>query len=201
MSSSSNGIFTQEDAKAHIHSPKLAQAISQILDDDDDPVVDMGCGNGYYLSVLSYKRPARSLLGIEGYIPKDTFHESIVTLDLTKRLIVPNKGHVISLEVGEHIPEECEDQFIDNITRNCQKYLILSWAIPGQPGIGHVNCKSNDYIIQKIEEKGFTHLPGVSNFLRKEADDTTPWFRNTLMVFHRINDDDKNRYNQHTYKE
>jgi 2-polyprenyl-3-methyl-5-hydroxy-6-metoxy-1,4-benzoquinol methylase len=68
-----------------------------------------------------------------------------VEIDLQKKF-----DCVISLEVGEHIPQKSESVFINNLISHTKQYLILSWATPGQVGDAHVNEQDADYIISKI---------------------------------------------------
>ena len=86
---------------------------------------------------------------------------------------------VLCLEVGEHIPKEREQIFIENIKLFYPKLLILSWAIPGQGGVGHINEQTNEYIKKKFSE--YTFNEEESSILRNES--TLPWFKNTIMVF------------------
>ena len=104
-------------------------------------------------------------------------------MDLTSQLNLNKKGVVISLEVGEHIPKEYEQIFLDNLNRHCEDLLITSWAIRGQGGYGHVNLLNNDEIIPKIEALGFTHLKELSNAARSIIADDCHWFRDTIMIF------------------
>jgi tryptophanyl-tRNA synthetase len=92
---------------------------------------------------------------------------------------------VLSLEVGEHIPEEFEEQFIDNICKHAKKHLVISWAIEGQGGSGHVNCKNNNYIIAQVKDRGFTYNFNDSETIRKAATNAS-WFGYTIMVFDRV---------------
>jgi 2-polyprenyl-3-methyl-5-hydroxy-6-metoxy-1,4-benzoquinol methylase len=48
---------------------------------------------------------------------------------------------IISLEVAEHIPEIYEAVYLDNIFRHAKEGIILSWAVPGQGGLSHINNK------------------------------------------------------------
>ena len=98
----------------------------------------------------------------------------------------PNKGNVISLEVGEHIPAEFMDIYLDNITNNCDNYLITSWAIRGQAGFGHVNCLDNHEIIPLIEKRGFKLMEKETEEVRNIDLSEAPWFKNTLFIFKKI---------------
>lgn len=178
-----HGIWTQEEAdKYHQSSPKLARWIYNYLD-NDYPVYDFGCGNGFYLHEL--EQGGFLCWGIEGGIT-DRLCNNIMYKDLTAYVKVPSKGSVLSLEVGEHLPKWAEQTFLNTITDACHKDLIISWALPGQPGVGHVNCLPKEYIISEIERRGFKFLPDFTEDARKNIDPNCDWFERTLLVFERL---------------
>jgi 2-polyprenyl-3-methyl-5-hydroxy-6-metoxy-1,4-benzoquinol methylase len=145
-------------------------------------VNDLGCGNGSYLKDLKnagYKK----LQGYDGKVPSGKVFENILQQDLTHPFEVQTKGQVLCLEVGEHIPKEFEQVFLDNICNACDSTLILSWAIIGQTGGGHVNCQENDYVIAEAEKRGFEFKPEETKSIRETIGATCYWFKNTLMVF------------------
>jgi hypothetical protein len=107
----------------------------------------------------------------------------VISKDLTIPFVLPIGGNVISLEVGEHIPKKYQDIYLDNITNNCNNYLITSWAIRGQAGFGHVNCLDNHEIIPEIEKRGFKYLEKESMSARSIIKDNAAWFRNTILIF------------------
>jgi hypothetical protein len=90
---------------------------------------------------------------------------------------------VLSLEVGEHIPNEFEAIFLDNIARHAVEGVVLSWAVPGQEGHYHVNNHDNDYVIDRMAKLGFKYNDTLSNDFRATA--VLPHFHNTIMVFMR----------------
>ena len=90
---------------------------------------------------------------------------------------------VMSLEVGEHVPVEFEDIFLDNLVRHAREGVLLSWAVEGQGGHHHVNNHNNDYVIDKMRSKGFDYDQAASESVRTVAE--LPWFRNTIMIFRR----------------
>jgi hypothetical protein len=102
-------------------------------------------------------------------------------LDLSKPFDMPKKEYVITLEVGEHIPKINEDIFIGNVHNHNTKGVILSWAVVGQGGDGHVNCQNNDYIKQKFHDLGYKNDIEEEQFLRINS--SFSWFKNTIMVF------------------
>jgi tryptophanyl-tRNA synthetase len=121
-------------------------------------------------------------MGIEG--TEQNFEYGNVTIgDLTTPYSSNKKGNVISLEVGEHIPEEFLEIFIDNLCGLCNGKLILSWAVPGQDGIGHVSCRHNIWVIDQIEKRGFKLNVSDTLTVRTVVEDRVSYFRNTLMIF------------------
>ena len=88
---------------------------------------------------------------------------------------------MLCLEVGEHLPKEYEDTLFNNIIRNSKSEIVVSWAIPGQTGDGHINEQSNDYVKSKMASLGYANNLEAENILRKAS--TLAWFKNTIMVF------------------
>lgn len=175
------GIWDQFIAdKYHQSSPKLAAWMAEFLM-PDKPVIDLGCGNAFYCAELAKK--GFQCLGVEGFPLNNFLHDHVVIKDLTQPIDLPVRGHVISLEVGEHLPKSAEQTFLDTIAKHCTDKLILSWAEIGQPGIGHVNCQSLGYIISEMEAREFKLLPEAIREARKNIDDNTDWFRRTLLIF------------------
>ena len=167
----------------HIHSPNVSKWISEFLSDKkDNQIYDFGCGMGSYLNDL-HSNNFTKLIGLEVEPPKTDYEFKINSQNLAHPFILEEKGIVICLEVGEHLPKEYQDVFLDNIENNCSDYLITSWAVRGQGGYGHYNELDNDEIIPEITKRGFTYLPEKSKELRLVVEDFCPYFRNTLMVF------------------
>lgn len=170
------GIFKKHKYK---FDEKLAKSIFGQFDPID--VVDLGCGNGKYCNF--WKNLGWNIQGYEGN--KNVVDGGLVKyMDLSKEQKIEKKYDlVICLEVGEHIPKEYETVFIDNLDKFTKNTLLLSWAVIGQKGKGHVNCKDNDEVISIFEKMGFMYDEKTSMLLRKNA--TLTWFHNTIMVFNR----------------
>ena len=137
-----NGGYDLEGVIWHQHSNHLMKKILEYFP-KDIPVKDLGCGHNFYVSVLNYAGYKAT-----GYDVVDLGSLYYVFGDLTRSMKWDyeegdGKSNVISLEVGEHIPIESTDIYLENITRY-KGDIIMSWAIPGQAGIGHINCQSND---------------------------------------------------------
>lgn len=186
MSEPTNGIWSQWTAdKYHQSSPKLAAFMAaQLTVTSNRMIMDFGCGNAFYCAELA--NMGFNCLGIEGFKLNNFLHRDVEIHDLTKPLELGCRGHVISLEVGEHLPKSAEQTFLDTITKHCEGLLFMSWALPGQPGIGHINCQPQEYICDEICRRGFSFLPQMTIEAREShIDDNTDWFRRTLMIFRR----------------
>lgn len=177
---SERGIWQSSDeTNTHEYDASLAEKLV-FLFAPCESIVDIGCGNGKY--VMNFLAHGISCKGYDGSpLTPELSGGLCETMDFSQPVDIGKFDMVLSLEVGEHIPVQYEQIFIDNLC-NASKYLILmSWAVEGQPGIGHVNCRSNEYIIAEVEKRGFKYTPKTSELLRKIS--SLPWFKNTLMFF------------------
>lgn len=167
----------------HIHSKELSDWICNFFTDKDEIIYDMGCGLGNYLQDLKIAG-FKNLIGFEAEPPKNKVFDNIIEKNLVYPIAIQNnnKGSVISLEVGEHIPKKYMHIYIDNVCDHVKKYLITSWAIRGQPGHGHINCLNNNEIIPEYEKRGFKLLLKETEEARKIIKDYCYWFRNTLFI-------------------
>jgi len=104
-------------------------------------------------------------------------------LDLSKPIAITKHAWVLSLEVGEHIPRQFEKVFIDNLDRGNEKGIVLSWAVEGQVGTGHVNNRNNTYIRDLMTIKGYSSDMEAEKLLRNQTSEKYKWFKGTLMVF------------------
>ncbi len=168
----------------HKNDYPLADALVDFfLAEDAESVVDFGCGTGDYIRILQHNN-----IECDGYDGNpDTFFISdgvAKIADLSQPLdLGKTYDWVLSLEVGDNIPQEYEKTFLENIHKHNAKGVVISWAIVGQGGVGHVNEQSNDYIIEQMEAFGYEHDEYAEHKLRLAA--SFPWFKNTLMVFHK----------------
>lgn len=179
-----NGSFTKK--QGHYKDNGLSQALIALLKDRRVmSVVDFGCGDA------GYARDIRDATGIwvEAYDGNPNTEEMTNGFARQLDLSIPFQldsmrmfNAVISLEVGEHIPPQFEQVYIDNLVRHAAELIIISWAIPKQHGEGHVNCRSNEYIIEEFKKRNWSYDQEASQKLRASIT-SCHWFRNTLMVF------------------
>jgi len=173
--------IADKDTPEHCFDVSLGAAIAQLFKRYGIyQAADLGCGLGKYVQLLELVDI--DTCGWDGNPNTDKLTDGFgAVLDLSKPIDVGKFDGVISLEVGEHIPEEFEQTFIDNVTKSAGKLIVLSWAIPGQEGLGHVNNHHNDYIIEQLAMRGWHYEAGWSHWLRERAD--LSWFKHTIMVF------------------
>lgn len=172
------GFWETEDESGHCFDQPLCENIKNIV--KKKSLLDLGCGTGAYTKEL--QNVCVSAKGYDGNPNTYKISKGLCNVaDLSKKQEFDKVDWILSLEVGEHIPKEFEDVLLDNICSHSTKGVILSWAVPGQPGDGHVNCQSNDYIIDKMLDQGFIIDWDLSFQLRESA--TLWWFKDTIMCF------------------
>jgi cyclopropane fatty-acyl-phospholipid synthase-like methyltransferase len=184
MTINEKGFWENPTKEGHAHDDKLSQAILKTLKSRKcNTLVDLGCGTGEYARFFR-----RHGIDVEAYDGNPYTEQLTGGIGQVKDLSQPFDLQkqfkcVMSLEVGEHIPAEFEQTFLDNIIKHCIDggIIIISWAVPGQDGDGHVNCQTNDYIMQQMQQRGYYLENNLTNQLRKAA--SLWWFKNTLMVF------------------
>tara|TARA_R110000868_G_scaffold299286_1_gene559575 strand:- start:476 stop:1093 length:618 start_codon:yes stop_codon:yes gene_type:complete len=168
---------------AHLDSSQLSSWLINFFKKDNQQLIyDFGCGNAYYLTQL-YNNGIKNVVGIEPESPAKNSKFKIFPYNLAFELPLTEQGNVISFEVAEHIPKKYQDVFIDNIAKLCNNYLIISWAVEGQPGIGHVNCKNNEDVILLFEQKGFTFQEELTKEIKSKPTSMFGYFGHTLMIF------------------
>lgn len=179
------GYWDQNLAKKHhAYSSNLSNWLANYLD-KNKITYDFGCGIGSYLKDLQ-KMGFVDLVGFEGEVPDNRVFENVKQQDLSKTFSLEKKGNVIFLEVGEHIPAEYQDTVLDNVCNVCDNKLVLSWAVRGQGGTGHVNELDNYEVIPEVEKRGFKFLPDKTKEVRDVfVNDPCPWFVGSIMVFER----------------
>uniref|UniRef100_A0A061SH67 Methyltransferase domain protein n=1 Tax=Tetraselmis sp. GSL018 TaxID=582737 RepID=A0A061SH67_9CHLO len=147
-------------------------------------VLELGAGLGHYSKFLLSTGKLKALFSYDGVPDIQEVSRGLVHYaDFTHSHNFSNVDWVLSTEVGEHIPTRYQQQFLSNIIQPAKVGVVLSWAVPGQLGEGHVNCLPNHNIVQAMFQNGFCLLPRTSQALRQTS--SLPWFKRTIMVFSR----------------
>lgn len=176
-----NGFWTDNTLANHHFDTDLCYGLFEFLKKEKvESLYDFGCGHGLYTKSLG--SAGINCAGFDGnpHTPELTKGECGV-LDLSQPQQLEPKDWVMSLEVGEHIPQKFEDNFIENLNKHNTKGIVVSWAIPGQGGHGHYNERPNEYIKSRFAALGYSNDLEAEKYLRDKA--THWWFKNTIMVF------------------
>jgi len=147
-------------------------------------VLELGAGLGCYTNYFHDSGKLSSISGYEGAANVEAMSKGFIKqADLTQKKDFGNYSFdwVVCMEVAEHIPPDFQHTFLLNIVSPARKGVLLSWGIPGQNGIGHVNTRSNEYVIDIMKQLGFDFDEEKSNYLRSEAQ--SKWFKESTMVF------------------
>ncbi len=180
MENPTNSHYTETYYNAiHNWSQKSAEVIVPLLVEQLHPfsVVDVGCGDGTWLSVFS-DAGIPSILGLDGpyvldgglRIPEQNF----IPCDLAN----PPKLNqhfdlAVCLEVAEHLPPSAADTLVQFLTE-LSDYVLFSAAIPLQSGESHINCQWQDYWRNKFLNAGFQAITTLRNRIWQEIE--IPYF-------------------------
>jgi hypothetical protein len=178
---STSGAWIISENYLYILDKPLADAILTFVSGD---LLELGAGLGCYSHYFRDSGKLSRVVAVEGASNVAELTGGFVSqADLTQE---HNFGHfdwAISLEVAEHIPKQFEDIFIANIVNTSPYGIILSWALPGQGGVGHVNPQTNEYVIKLMSRQGYGFDYNKTQHLREHA--VLDWFKRTTMVFTR----------------
>ena len=127
-------------------------------------VVDVGCGDGTWLSVVAAHGIA-DVLGIDGaYVDRSRLaidRARFVEKDLALPFTIDRTFDLaLSLEVGEHLPESAADGFVGSIAR-LAPVAVFSAAVPHQTGNHHVNERWPEYWAEAFARHGFAAADAI----------------------------------------
>lgn len=148
-------------------------------------ILDLGCGSGVYPLLYRYLG-ASDVLGVDGIEPEATVLDAAhyVKADLQQPFDAGRRFDlVVCLEVLEHLQPEATSVMLDTIARHVKDgaCILFSMAEPGQPGHGHINCKTMSQVLDLWAERGWFPDGNLTLGLRAVA--SMSWFgRNTLLL-------------------
>lgn len=159
----------QKHGPVHRHMQKLfLKLLSQLK---YETVVDVGCGNGDNLIILSHNKKLKRLVGIDisEEAIKNAFkkiHAEYKIVDIQKEFINEKFDMVFCSFLIEHV--EDDDSTLTNLANMCRKYLFIS-TIQGdydsykewEEKMGHIRNYRVGELEEKLKQRGFRILERI----------------------------------------
>ena len=148
-------------------------------------VIDVGCGTGSWLAEFA-NNGIVDLCGVDGdFFPADMLEiprEQFVAFDLIRPYTCNRRFDlVVSLEVAEHLPADCAEQFVDSLVQ-LGPTVLFSAAIPGQGGTRHVNEQWQDYWADLFGERDYVPVDCVRKSVWDDAQ-VAWWYAQNMLLY------------------
>lgn len=164
---------------ARIALPFVRQAV------DPSSVVDVGCGQGGWLSIWN-EMGLRDVCGYDGnYVDKSRLlidPSLFVACDLEKPLTVTRRFDLAQcLEVAEHLPSSTAEDLIASLC-NLSDVVLFSAAQPGQGGERHINEQRPSYWAKLFRTHNYFPFDCLRPHLVHKRN-VSPWYRYNPILF------------------
>lgn len=148
-------------------------------------VGDFGGGLGHYTRKFRADKLVALVDCYDGaYNVEEVTNGTCKFADLTEpQPFIPVYDWILSLEVAEHIPKKLMMPFLNNLASHSREGIAISWAVPDQYGLEHVNELPNGEVIRIVESIGYTLDQSMTSRLRQLVGPACPWFRGSLLIF------------------
>ena len=148
-------------------------------------VLDVGCGQGAWLSVWK-NFGVSDITGIDGsYVDRDNLlidEKDFITHDLSNEFNLNRRFDIVqSLEVAEHLPEKSARGFVDSLVRHGD-LIIFSAAPKGQGGDHHVNEQNYDYWRILFASHGYKPIDYLRPLIAGNKKIET-WYRYNIFIY------------------
>lgn len=176
-------IYIYEESVHNLSAPReVVPIVMNLL--QPESVLDVGCGIGTWLKAFE-ENGVRDYIGVDGdHVSKSLLRiseDKFKVHDLRRGWSLDRKFDlVLSLEVAEHLPADCSDQFIETLVDH-GKTILFSAAIPGQGGQNHLNEQWPSYWQNKFERHGF-YFHDVLRPLIWENQNVNWWYRQNIFL-------------------
>jgi SAM-dependent methyltransferase len=180
-----NRLFYTEINERALRSAKIIWPIVIDILPKFHSVVDFGCGEGVWLSVVQ-QYGIENVKGLDGHwVDKEYLRidkQNFMEVNFEKSIYLDSKYDLaISLEVAEHLPQCVAKQFIDSLTK-VSDYILFSAAIPFQGGTDHFNEQCPEYWNNLFNEKGYVAVDCLRKNIWNNSQISTPYKQN-IMIF------------------
>ncbi|MBX2860095.1 MAG: class I SAM-dependent methyltransferase [Vampirovibrio sp.] len=150
-------------------------------------VLDVGCGVGTWLSVFA-EQGISTITGLDGdYVDTAMLHipnQSFIPHDVKTPLPLPAHQTfdlAVSLEVAEHLPANCAESFVQQLTQRAP-VILFSAAIPHQGGVGHINEQWPEYWAALFEKFGYVPVDALRHRIWNQPD-VSWWYAQNMLFF------------------
>jgi SAM-dependent methyltransferase len=160
-------------------SRRSAEAVVPLVLEAIQPrsVVDIGCGDGTWLSVFRHCG-VQDVIGVDGdYVRRNSLR---IPLDLFRPFNLSSPFELartfdlaVSLEVAEHLPPQSAEGFIASLVK-LAPVVLFSAAIPLQGGKHHVNEQWPDYWVALFQRHNYVPIDSIRGRLWR--DDSVEWW-------------------------
>lgn len=173
-------------AAQHADSYRSARAVLPIVVDLLKPrsLIDVGCGVGTWLAAAQ-DLGVEKCIGLEGpWISNAQLfkpgldirvHDLEAPIDIAERFDL-----ALSLEVAEHLTSARATSLVSDLCR-ISEHILFGAAIPGQPGLHHINCQWQSYWVNLFRDQGRIAIDAVRPVVWGLSDVRYWYQQNTLL--------------------
>lgn len=182
------GFFGRIADGARVSARRVVPAVLKLI--PAGSVVDVGCGEGTWLSVFA-ENGIEDYVGVDGHyvdrsqldIPMERFLEH----DLEQPLVLDRTFDLaVSLEVGEHLNPSAAPPFVAALVQ-LAPVVLFSAAIPGQDGDHHVNEQWPAYWGRLFAEHRYLGIDCVRPAIWEDPDVEYWYAQNTILYVRESN--------------
>lgn len=143
-------------------------------------MIDVGCGPGGQVRLAI--ESGWKAFGLDGD-PSLKFDFPHAILDFTQDKFIPTETFDLAwcVEFLEHV----EEPYVPNYMPALQsaRYLVVTHALPGEPGHHHVNCQTNDYWKEKFAGYGLIYDEQLTQAIRSASTMERDFIRRRGLAF------------------
>lgn len=146
-------------------------------------VIDIGCGTGGWAYVAQHLGSVA--IGVDHNVPDDLkLPVKMLDCDLTYGYPCTGFDLAICLEVAEHLEPRSGPDLVAGLC-GANYSVLFSGATPGQPGVGHINCRPHAYWHLLFAQHGF--VPD-DRFDISSLTDVEDFYRRNCFLYRRVSE-------------
>ena len=187
------GWYNTGNIHAYGHFPGdvgMTHKLSEFLPPNSN-ILDVGAGQGQYKFLFSHIRPDIQWTGIDGAINIEQYTKDYIQYhDICTHYPlewVNQYDWVFSIEVAEHLPIECQENYISLLIQTSRVGIVLSWSDEYAPP-HHINPRNNAYVKNLLSQYGYIADEEAEIVLRESVSELL-YLKDTLMIFRNVNID------------